>query len=285
MAVIFTRFANTDVLGPAIFNRLGDELVQDIEDVLDGTEAMASPAVTSFVQSQHNHQNGAGGGQISAAAMSASGITDLWVLSAVSGQGEWRDANAGGTPAGGGALWFGSASPSGWLLCDGRTVNRQAFSALFNAIGTQYNTGGESSSDFRLPDTRGRVLMGLDNMGGTSANRVTAAVADTLGGSGGAETHTLLESELAEHNHAVLDSEESTAGTNPGENVNYSLGGRGISGTLVDAGYPRYRLDQRRFGGSLYNDGGMPIINVGDTSGSPHNNLQPFMAVNLIIKT
>ena len=189
MAVIFTRFANTDVLGPAIFNRLGDELVQDIEDVLDGTEAMASPAVTSFVQSQHNHQNGAGGGQISAAAMSASGITDNWVLSAVSGQAQWRDANAGGVPAGGGALWFGSASPSGWLLCDGRTVNRQAFSALFNAIGTQYNTGGESSSDFRLPDTRGRVLMGLDNMGGTSANRVTAAVADTLGGAGGAESH------------------------------------------------------------------------------------------------
>ena len=63
MAITFTRFANTDVLGPTIFNRLGDELVQDIEDVLDGTEAMASPAVTSFVQSQHNHQNGAGGAQ------------------------------------------------------------------------------------------------------------------------------------------------------------------------------------------------------------------------------
>ena len=192
MAITFTRFANTDVLGPTIFNRLGDELVQDIEDVLDGTEAMASPAVTSFVQSQHNHQNGAGGAQLSAAAMSASGITDNWVLSALSGQAQWADANIGGVPAGGGALWFGSASPSGWLLCDGRTVNRQSFSALFNAIGTQYNTGGESSSDFRLPDTRGRVLMGLDNMGGTSANRVTATVADTLGGSGGAESHTLL---------------------------------------------------------------------------------------------
>ena len=284
MAISFTRFANTDTLGPTIFNRLGDELVQDIEDVLDGTEAMASPAVTSFVQSQHNHQNGAGGGQISAAAMSASGITDLWVLSAVSGQGEWRDANAGGTPAGGGALWFGSASPSGWLLCDGRTVNRQAFSALFNAIGTQYNTGGESSSDFRLPDTRGRVLMGLDNMGGTSANRVTATVADTLGGSGGAENHTLLEAELAVHHHSIATAATSSPGTDPGEDVNYSSGGREISTNAETSVYPKYNVTGSKT--HPYNDPDRwPNLGPGGTQGSPHNNLQPFMAINLIIKT
>ena len=255
MAITFTRFANTDVLGPTIFNRLGDELVQDIEDVLDGTEAMASPAVTSFVQSQHNHQNGAGGAQLSAAAMSASGITDNWVLSALSGQAQWADANIGGVPAGGGALWFGSASPSGWLLCDGRTVNRQSFSALFNAIGTQYNTGGESSSDFRLPDTRGRVLMGLDNMGGTSANRVTATVADTLGGSGGAESHILTASEIAEHTHPVAYDDNSSGGGNDKDVLhNWTM-----SSDTAESG-----------------------PNVG---GNAHNNLQPFMAINLIIKT
>ena len=223
--------------------------------------------------------------------MSASGITDNWVLSAVSGQSQWRDANAGGTPAGGGALWFGSASPSGWLLCDGRTVNRQSFSALFNAIGTQYNTGGESSSDFRLPDTRGRVLMGLDNMGGTSANRVTAAVADTLGGSWRRRNHVLTEAQLPVHTTHGIPGDDSSPGTDPGEDVQYSQAAGHLPGKRrvkqFANNYPRTHSGQKRdfaYPDRRYDDGGMPWTNQGWRR-RPHNNLQPFMAINLIIKT
>ena len=63
------------------------------------------------------------------------------------------------TGGGGGSLfptgaiiaWGGGSVPTGWLLCDGRTVPRIDYLALWNEIGTAYNVGGESALDFRLP--------------------------------------------------------------------------------------------------------------------------------------
>ena len=45
---------------------------------------------------------------------------------------------------------------------------------------------GDGSSTFSLPDLRGRMPLGLDNMGGTSANIVTNSQADALNGKEGA---------------------------------------------------------------------------------------------------
>lgn len=53
--------------------------------------------------------------------------------------------------------------PDGWLECNGAVVSRNAYAALFAAIGTTFNTGGESSSQFRLPDLRGEFIRGYDN--------------------------------------------------------------------------------------------------------------------------
>ncbi|CAK0743111.1 hypothetical protein CCP3SC1AL1_110031 [Gammaproteobacteria bacterium] len=70
-----------------------------------------------------------------------------------------------GTP--GMVAFFAQASaPSGWLICDGTTKNRVTYAALFAAIGTLYNIGGESGSEFRLPDMTGRFLRGT---GGSAA--------------------------------------------------------------------------------------------------------------------
>jgi microcystin-dependent protein len=82
----------------------------------------------------------------------------------------------------------GADAPSGWLLCYGQAVSRSTYSALFAKIGTTYGAG-DGSTTFNLPDCRGRVAAGKDNMGGTSANRLTAPVnGDTLGAAGGSET-------------------------------------------------------------------------------------------------
>jgi len=63
--------------------------------------------------------------------------------------------------------------PTGWLLCDGQEVSRTTFAALFNVIGETYGAGNGSTT-FNLPDFRGRVAVGKDNMGSLgSANRVT----------------------------------------------------------------------------------------------------------------
>ena len=55
---------------------------------------------------------------------------------------------------------------------------------------------------------RGRVVAGQDNMGGFSIDRLTnqagGVVGETLGVTGGAETHTLLETQMPAHNHKGL---------------------------------------------------------------------------------
>lgn len=84
--------------------------------------------------------------------------------------------------------WPGNEAsiPDTWALCDGSVKNATAdptFLALFNLIGNTY--GGSDQTNFQVPDRRGRVCIGLDNMGGTPAEIITDPNADTLGGKGG----------------------------------------------------------------------------------------------------
>lgn len=56
--------------------------------------------------------------------------------------------------------WYGQFAGAGtppgrWLRCNGAVVLRATYPDLFAAIGTTYNTGGESGTQFRLPDKRG----------------------------------------------------------------------------------------------------------------------------------
>jgi hypothetical protein len=69
----------------------------------------------------------------------------------------------------------------------GKTPSRAAFARLFSETGEAYGAG-DGSTTFSEPDLRGRKPIGLDNQGGVSANRVTDAAADTLGGAGGNES-------------------------------------------------------------------------------------------------
>ncbi|TKW61694.1 MAG: tail fiber protein [Blastochloris viridis] len=94
-----------------------------------------------------------------------------------------------GVPLGTILPFAGVAPPPGWLLCDGSEVNRASYAGLFAAIGTAYGAG-DGELTFCIPDMRGRVAVGLDNLGGDSANRLTVAQADVLGGMGGSESHT-----------------------------------------------------------------------------------------------
>lgn len=68
-------------------------------------------------------------------------------------------------PTGAVIAWTGGAVPSGWLLCDGRTVLIADYTALSTEIGIAYNTGGESPLEFRLP----KLNEALPRMGDTSS--------------------------------------------------------------------------------------------------------------------
>jgi microcystin-dependent protein len=91
--------------------------------------------------------------------------------------------------------WAGvsTTAPTGWLLCSGQAVSRTTFLTLFNAVNTVYGAG-DGSTTFNVPDLRGRVVAGLDNIGGSAASRLTATTMSpngtTTGATGGAQTET-----------------------------------------------------------------------------------------------
>ncbi len=84
-------------------------------------------------------------------------------------------------------------TPEGWLPCDGRSMTVADNTALYSLLGTYY--GGNGSTEFRLPDLRGRMPLGTGT-DGELANH-------TLGQRGGAETFTLSTSNLPEHQHTL----------------------------------------------------------------------------------
>lgn len=94
-----------------------------------------------------------------------------------------------------------TVADSGWAMEYGQLVLRTDYPALFAEIGTQYNTGGETGTQFRFPDSRGRVTVGLDNMGGADAGVLSTA--NTLGVKVGVETLVLTAAQMAAHNHSV----------------------------------------------------------------------------------
>lgn len=116
-------------------------------------------------------------------------------------------ANSGICPAGMVAPFGGTTAPAGWLLCYGQAISRATYAALFTAISTTYGVG-DGSTTFNLPDLRGRVIAGQDDMGGSSANRLTnpgsttgGVDGDVLGGSGGEEAHVQTTAEMVAHTH------------------------------------------------------------------------------------
>jgi microcystin-dependent protein len=154
-------------------------------------------------------------------------------------------------PAGSVMDYAGTAAPSGWLLCYGQAVSRTTYAALFTAISTTYGSG-DGSTTFNLPDLRGRVAAGKDDMGGSAANRITAAgsgiTGTTLGAAGGTQTHTLTEAQMPAHTHS---------------------GGFGSGSSVVSA---------------MCGSGGN--VNTGSTGGgAAHQNTQPTLILNKIIKT
>lgn len=100
--------------------------------------------------------------------------------------------------------YVGDTAPPGYLLAFGQVLEQADHAQLFARMGTRFNTGGEGPAQFRMPDFRGRALVGRDNMGGTAANRLTAAVcgfdATVLGAAGvGGDQR------LHAHGHGVND--------------------------------------------------------------------------------
>jgi microcystin-dependent protein len=153
------------------------------------------------------------------------------------GSGNWSSSAAasGDLPVGAVSDFAGASAPTGWLLCYGQAISRTTYASLFSIISTVYGVG-DGSTTFNLPDCRGRVSAGQDDMGGSSANRLTGLTngvnGDTLGAAGGLESFTLATTNLPSHTHGAGSYTVSTTisnGTNvvrnPGDQDNVSGGG------------------------------------------------------------
>jgi microcystin-dependent protein len=214
-------------------------------------------------------------------------------------------------PAGRMEPYAGFDAPSGWLLCNGAAVSRATYSRLFGVM-TKTTTGttvtgssavtvtsssgmvagmpvegpgialgatvlsvinatqitlseeagagsgagtirvlpfgkGDGSTTFNVPDSRGRTLIGA-GQGSALTNR-------RLGATTGQESVSLSVAEMPTHSH--------TTGFNTNNNTTQTGGGVRLAGSGTD-------------------------VNIGTSSaggGGAHENMQPSLAVNYIVKT
>jgi len=171
--------------------------------------------------------------------------------------------------------WAASQIPSWALLPYGQLLTNAAYpylAGIANVSGYPY--GGSAGVNFNLPDKRGRVSAGKDDMGGTAANRITTAISGadgkTLGAVFGAEGITLTTAHLPAHAHTASAS-SSASGFTPYLNTTSS---RGLSSSAMQ--------DQLTVGSATITT--TVTVNNSTGGGGAHQNSQPSIIVNVFMK-
>lgn len=173
---------------------------------------------------------------------------------------------------------------SNFAMCYGQAVSRTGYPILYGRCGVLYGTG-DGSTTFNLPDCRGRVIAGLDNMGGTSANRLTGVDGslngDTIGATGGSETHTLTAGQLPANIPNSASSSSSTTGdvSVPGGNFIRTGGGGGTASGTGSANWTQTAAAQLNATTTT-----TTTVTINASGGAAHPNVQPTIILPHIIR-
>lgn len=192
--------------------------------------------------------------------------------------------------------WTGAAGgpyPAGWLLCDGSEYEMSAYPELHAVVGTMYCPGPCSGvTKFAVPDMRGRTVV---HKGGTALNTAIATVV-------GAETHTLTAAQMPFHQHGGSTNFEGAHqhDFNVFFNDNYPTVPAGFTcappyqpavstlGSCATTVITGNTVFQRWIVPSPFSSDGAhshSFTTGGAGSGGAHNNIQPSMVMQYLIKT
>lgn len=143
--------------------------------------------------------------------------------------------------------FLGATAPQGYLFCEGQLLDKSKYPELYNICGNLF--GESSTTQFYLPDLRGRVIAGYDE-NDTSFN--------TIGKLLGEKSHTLTVNEMPRHNHR------------------FTSGAGNVVANQLSAASPVY-FNQ--------NNNGLGTTQIDYTGGSvAHNNVQPTLVLKWIVK-
>lgn len=151
-------------------------------------------------------------------------------------------------------------APRGWAFCDGALLPISSNTALFSLLGTMY--GGDGRTNFALPNFQTRAPMNWGQGPGLTYR--------TEGEIGGETSVTLLEAQMGQHGHTANASGDAASQSSPTSAV-WAVGGE------TRGGVPLYNASM----------GAGASLNIGALTpagqSQPHNNMQPFLALNFII--
>ena len=189
-----------------------------------------------------------------------------------------------------------------WLLADGRAVSRTTYAALYAVTSTLYGVG-DGVTTFNLPDFRGRVSAGLDNMGTAQGAASRMASNNTRGAVGGAETFSLGTANIPQFSPSVANAAHTHTGTTgddtPDHSHAYLVGVVPTPASSLQPGSSNYNFPntvssyptggassrhQHSFTTSAATYPTAPSVTFGQASPTAVNNTQPYQVANKIIR-
>lgn len=159
-------------------------------------------------------------------------------------------------------------APRDWAFCRGQQVQINQNPALYAIISTQF--GGNGTTYFNLPNLQGQVLQGNPTMNNNPTNPSGIVT--------GTEAVTLTENQIPAHTHNAKVAFPSVAGYEtaaPGNNATslqippIQISNRQVTRAFIDTSGPNLLLN--------------PETVQATGAGQPHENRQPYLALNFCI--